>query len=497
MQSQLSRYIVLAKRWAWLIVLGILVCGGGTYFVTKHMHPVYQASAYMYLTMGSPATAPYENTSAGLAALPTYATLVTNPLVLNSVVAQHKGMTLDQLNNMLAVKSLSNQLLIEVDVKNSDPRLAAQLANQVSASFAHYVDTQLPASVTILPAVPPTLPVSPKPSQDALLGALAGLGLALALIVVFEWIDDRPGSPEEVQEISGVETLAIIPRLSRRELKKDAEEVPALAEGISMLCAHLNAVQAMKPFKLVMVTSALAGEGRSTVAANLAAFLAMTGKQVLFVDADLRHPDSQEYFQTDNRQGLTSLFMKLWSGLEIEPDGQPTDIPTLRVLPAGPVSSNPAELLQSAKAPQVFEHFQKLPFDYVIFDTSPLLPVADAQILASYVQATVLVVDVSKTPRKLLLRARRQLNKTRTTVIGTVLNKSRWPDSGAIQEYLDKTRLPARSMDLTVPPQTPPISRDLISRDIAAAETQLLNGSVDSDVTIVVSRPQKGQDKKL
>ena len=98
MQSPLSRYTMLAKRWAWLIVLGIVICSGGTYAISKLLPPTYQASATLFLNMGTPTTPPYESTTSSLAALPTYAQLLTNPIVLNRVVAQNKGLTLNTRN---------------------------------------------------------------------------------------------------------------------------------------------------------------------------------------------------------------------------------------------------------------------------------------------------------------------------------------------------------------------------------------------------------------
>jgi len=326
---------------------------------------------------------------------------------------------------MLSVKPQTNTQIIELDVQNTDPRLATQLANEVGQSFAHYANTQLPAAVQILPAELPTTPVGPSSLVDAGIGALVGLGLALALIVIFEWADDRLASSDEVQEILGLETLTIIPRFSSKQRSMHAEKSPVLAEGCRVLCASLNAAQASKRFKLVMVTSALADEGNRTIAANLASFLAMTGKQVLLVDADLRRPALDRHFELDNQRGLSNALQEKWVRIEPELEGRPTEIPTLRVLTTGALPSNPAELLQSSLAAQLFEFFeQSEQFEYVIFDTPPLLPVADAQILASYVQAIVLVIDAFKTPRNVLLRAKRVLNRTRTTIIGVAIIKS-------------------------------------------------------------------------
>src|SRR5947208_1189392 len=142
MQSPLSRYVMLAKRWAWLIVLGIVICGGGTYIFSKLQRPVYQASAIMILTCGPSNASPYDCTSASLEALPTYAQLLNNAVVLNPIVAQHQGLTLNQLNAMLTVKPQSSTQIIELDVQNTNPQLAMQLANEVSSSFAKYINSQ-------------------------------------------------------------------------------------------------------------------------------------------------------------------------------------------------------------------------------------------------------------------------------------------------------------------------------------------------------------------
>lgn len=480
MQSGFSRYIVLAKRWAWVVILGVLICGGATYLVSKFRPPVYQATSYLLVNICTAQTTPYECTSGSVAALPTYAQLIESPSVLNPVVTNHRGLTLDQLVAMLTVKPQDNTQLIEVAVQNTNPQLAIQLADEVDRSFFQFANSQLPGgnNVEILPAHLETDPVGPKPSLYAGIGALVGLALAIALIVIFEWLDDRLTSPEEVQETVGVDTLTIIPQLSRRQRNKGAIEIPALAEANRILCARLLVQQAIKPFRLVMVTSSLTGEGKSTTAANLATFLAMTGKRVLLVDADLRHPSLHEHFQLDNRHGLTTAFMEMAEHLEVKLDGQPTEIPTLRVLTAGLALSNPTELLQSSLAQQIFDRFKKASqFDYIIFDTPPLLPVADAQIITSYIQMLVLVIDASRTPRKVLLRVKRLLNSLHIVSMGSVINRSPWPDYGDIRQYLYGIRQASIDFD------------DLMLLHEPSSE----NGA---DMTVVLPQHQKGRENK-
>jgi capsular exopolysaccharide synthesis family protein len=416
--------------------------------------PVYQATAILIINFQTSPSS-YDSVSASLQVVPTYAQLLQSPAVLGPVLARHPGMTLKNLTDMITVTTKPNSQLIELDVDNTNPTLAMNIANEISNQFVQYVNPQLAASVLPVYATRPTSPVRPRPLQDAGIGALVGLGLALALIFLFEWIDDRLASPEEVQDLLGMETLTIIPRLSRRELIKKAEEVPALAEACRMLCASLNAAQALRPFKLVMVTSALAGEGKSTVAANLASFLALAGKRVLLVDADLRRPVQSRHFQLDNSRGLSHVLVPASARPGVEPQSQATDIPTLRVLTAGVPSSHSAELLQSPLVDQLFDYFIKAPFDYILFDTPPLLPVADAQALASHIHVTVVVVDASKTPRKILLRVKSVFNRTDTAILGVAINKCRWPEYGYIREYQKQV---GRSKATSFPDPSPAIA---------------------------------------
>jgi capsular exopolysaccharide synthesis family protein len=447
MQGLFNRYLLLVKRWLWVIVLGVVVCGGVTYVISKFTKPTYQATVIFVVNVS---TTPGDTTS-NIVAVPTYAQLLTNPLVLNPVVAKHRGMTLQQLNEMITVKPETNTQLIELDVQSNDPRLAAQVANEVGQSYLLYANSQLPGTLQMLPAQVPSDPIKPKPLQDAGIGALIGLGLAVTLIVVFEWVEDRLRSPENAQEILAQEILTIIPQFPKQR-HFSGKVSAALMEKYRILAASVNTAQAIKPFKVMMVTSALPGEGKSTVAANLAAFLAMTGKMVLLIDANLRHPVLAQRFQIVNSRGFSTVLHETWSSLPAELYGQETDIPTLRVLTSGSILTGSAELLQSLKARQLFNYLQQVPFDYVVVDSPPLLPVADAQFMASLVQAVLLVVDAHKTPRRALLRIKRQLGRIRPRIIGIALNKSPWSDDRDSQQYSGrKTQRPEQS-HLLIPP---------------------------------------------
>lgn len=499
MRNSLSRYLVIAKRWAWLLVLGVIICSGGTYAITKFLiNPTYVASSKIIIRV-STSNSEQDNTLAAIAMIPTFSQVVSDPKVLKPVADAHK-MTIDQLSQIILVKQQSTTLILELDVSNTNPKLAAQLANEVSQSFltnylkpTYTIPTNTlvtangapqnpqPATISqitgvLLPAVVPTIPTQPKPAPDALIAAAAGLGLAIALIILFEWLDDHLSSPDEIQKLLGLDLLTVIPQLSQGQRQKKAEETPELAEGCRTLCASLNIAQIQRSFKLVMVTSALAGEGKSTIASNIASFLAMSGKRVLLVDSDLRHPVLDQHFQLENKQGLSNALLEMQSKTDHRLEGQPTEIPSLRVLTAGILPSNPSELLQSPMAHQLFNYFRNTDdFDYVIFDTPPLLPIADAQILASYIQVTILVADASKTPRKALARAKEILNRTGTRILGVTLNKSQWFDFSVIQDELSNIQQRPRADIIQSP-----IKTALINRGIEVTNTAILPSTKNS-----------------
>src|SRR5436305_2002213 len=250
MEGPFNRYLMLARRWAWIVVLGVVICGGITYVSSKFTKPTYQA-AVMFVVTTDIATP-----TSSIAAVPTYAQVLTNSLVLDPVVVKHRGMTRQQLETMISVKPQMSTQIIELDIQNGDPRLAGQLANEVGQSYLQYASSRLPGTVQMLPAQVAADPVSPKPLQDGAIGALIGLGLAVTLILIFEWVGDRLRSSEDAQELLAQEVLTMIPQLPKQR-KPGGKASAALTEKCRILTANLNTIQAIRPFKVVMVTSAL------------------------------------------------------------------------------------------------------------------------------------------------------------------------------------------------------------------------------------------------
>lgn len=168
----------------------------------------------------------------------------------------------------------------------------------------------------------------------------------------------------------------------------------------------------------IMVTSSGPGEGKSTSAANLAVVFAQLGKKVLLVDADLRKPTAHRTFGINNLFGFTTVLTKQATLIKTVHETEEKD---LYILTSGPIPPNPAELLSSKSMEQFIEEAKEL-FDYVIFDTPPLLAVADPQIIANKVDGSIFVVSSGKTEIEPAKKAKELLVNAQSKMLGVVLN---------------------------------------------------------------------------
>lgn len=174
-----------------------------------------------------------------------------------------------------------------------------------------------------------------------------------------------------------------------------------------------------KPIKTIVVTSSLAGEGKSTVVGNLAYSLSQDGARVLVIDCDLRKPSIHENFLLSNEKGLTDV---LFGKSDLK--GVPKKIEdSLFLITAGTILPNSVEILGSKEMENLIKEL-KINFDYIIIDTPPILPVSDTLLLASKADATLIVVKARKTKEKMVKESYERLIEAKANVIGTVLNES-------------------------------------------------------------------------
>ncbi|MFF2594188.1 CpsD/CapB family tyrosine-protein kinase [Priestia megaterium] len=205
--------------------------------------------------------------------------------------------------------------------------------------------------------------------------------------------------------------------LKRRLLAHNSPKDP-VAEQYRTIRTNIQFSDADQDIKSLVLTSSGQAEGKSTTAANLAIVYAQQGLKVLLVDADLRKPTAQYTFRLENHTGLTNVLTKQSTLVQ---SVQETEIPDLYLLTSGPIPPNPAELLASKQMMEVLDEMRQK-FDFVIFDTPPVLAVADAQILANQVDASILIVSSGKTEKDVALKSKELLKQSKSKLLGVVLN---------------------------------------------------------------------------
>src|SRR5438874_1617669 len=301
------------------------------------------------------------------------------------------------------------------------------------------------------PADPPAKPAKPRIPLNLAVGVLLGLGLGISTAFLQERLDDTLKGADDVERLFGLPALALIPsvhhlngdRSSVRKLLDSASTLrssqhgtastpgaywhridqggkpqAALVEAFRSLRASVLLSTADHPPGSLLVTSTQPGEGKTTVATNLALSLAQLGQRVLLVDADLRFPSLQSLFGMREKLGLVSYLTGQQDWREaVRPSGSSG----LDLLLCGPVPPNPAELL-SSKSMGAFLVSAKSEYAFVILDSPPLLTLADIRILASLVDGVLLVVKSGATPREQVMQSQSSIRTAGANLIGVVLN---------------------------------------------------------------------------
>ncbi|MED3941493.1 CpsD/CapB family tyrosine-protein kinase [Priestia megaterium] len=218
--------------------------------------------------------------------------------------------------------------------------------------------------------------------------------------------------------------------LKRRLLSHNSPKDPA-AEQYRTIRTNIQFSGADEDIKSLVLTSSGPSEGKSTTAANLATVYAQQDLNVLLIDGDLRKPTAHYTFRLENHTGLTNVLTRQSSlGQAV----QQTEVPNLYVLTSGPIPPNPSELLASKQMGEVLAEMKER-FDMVIFDTPPILAVADAQILANQVDASLLIVSSAKTEKDAALKAKELLTQAKSKLLGAVLNNRKMEEGNYYYYY--------------------------------------------------------------
>ena len=326
---------------------------------------------------------------------------------------------------------------IEVELKKI-PGVELELANrlrdnQVNAQLYTYLlqkqqearisQAATTSNVSIIdPAFVPEYPVAPNKKKVLLLGAILGLMLGVGSAFLRDYFDQTVKNGEQAKQLLDLPLLGVIPRIdvdggddAQRMLFTRLQPKSPPVEAFRALRTNLNFVTARKK-KVVLITSTLPDEGKSTISVNLALVLAQAGSKVLLVGCDMRRPSLGEAFRISGGPGLSDhLTGEKVRFLHANVEG------CLDFVSAGTIPPNPAELLESENMTRFLTKAREK-YDYVLLDAPPVLPVTDAQILAQKSDLVLLVIEPCRIPVKALQQVRETLNAVKAPLGGIALN---------------------------------------------------------------------------
>ena len=402
--------------------------------------------------------------------------LVSLDVVMDETArALSDGFTRERVREAVEISSGQDSDLVTIEATDSDPRMAAQIANTFAAEYIDFrrrADREMIEETTRLVerrleglspeeregptgrvlerrleelkilsslqtgnveqvqvAEPPEERSAPKPARNGLIGVVLGLMLGVGAALLLDRLDRRLRDPEEAAEIFDRPILALIPE-SQGLAEPGRPVPPAVAEAFRMLRANLRYFNVDREVCSVIVTSAQPGDGKSTVAWRLASAAASTGTRVLLIEADLRRPSLGRWMHRSASVGLGALLSgqaELRDAVEtVELGGGNGSAPPhkLDVIFAGPQPPNPDELMESAEMRALLRKAEA-DYELVVIDTPPTSLVADAVPLLREASGVLVVTLLDQTTRDAARQLNEQLRNVRARVLGVVVNRLR------------------------------------------------------------------------
>lgn len=423
---------VLRRRWiAIVLILAVTVGAAAAFTFTRT--PKYESSTKVFLSVD------VRDTTDAYAALlfasnraSSYADLAQSSELAQRVIdTLNLDMTAEELADQIDAAVLETTSLITLTVTDTDARRAQTIADTTTELFTKYVaeletpsggsaDSQIIARITAKATYSPSQ-VSPNVVLNLVVAFLIGTMLGVALAVARDLLDRTIRTADHIAEISDAPVLASIAfdgSIRQTPLLTDLGAFSARTEAFRLLRTNLQFVDLEKQSHCLMVTSAVPGEGKTMTSTNLAVALAQTGRRTLIVDADLRRPRVASTLGLDPAVGLTTTLVgrtEIHDAIQIhEPSG-------LHVLTSGAKPPNPTEILQSRVTHDLIRRLRSS-YDFVIIDAPPLLPVADASVLAQLTDGAIVVVRHGHTTRDQVAEAITRLAQVGGKVYGVVVN---------------------------------------------------------------------------
>ena len=427
---KLALYIL--KR-CWLVVICAAIGFGAMYWRSMRTADTYTASGTMYVYNANPnlVNYGYTNTSdlaSAVRLVDTYAQVVKSNRVLDAIVERmstdHPGITNGRVAGSLSMTSVSETGVVRVSSRTTDPVLSADIVNTVLDVAPAEIKRVVGAGdIEVIDYA--TAPGRPDGRQDmrrGLTGALAGAAAAAALLALLFLLNSRIADTKELTDNYTLPVLASVKRRKEEDADPGAfvltDKSPMeMVESYAKLRMNLLYTLVEKESRSVAVVSAISGEGKSTIAANLAISLSMSGKKVLLIDADLRRACQQDLFYYNKH--LTGLSEALVGMTKWQHSVIKTKYENLEILPTGHRPPNPSELLESDRMREILKEMEAA-YDLVLLDAPPINIVSDPLALSDRVAGAIFVVRQNFSDHREVRRALKAAEMTGMNLLGFV-----------------------------------------------------------------------------
>ena len=511
--ATLRDYLHVVRRRKWIILQAVVLVPLAAVLFSLHQQKLYEASAQVLLSTQNLAAQLTNTQSTGLNLQPdriaqTQAGVARVPAIARAVLKEvpGTGLTVDQFLSDSSVSTSPNADLLGFTVKNHDSQLARRLVDEYAREYTIYrraldtgaihtalksLDARLKqlssagasrgalyssladrqqtlatmealqtANATVIKQADHATEIQPRPTRNGILGLALGIVLGIGLAFLWEALDTRVRSAQEISErLGGLPLLARLPAPGKRLMAKNKlamidDPSSVSAEAFRMLRTNLDFVTLDNHARMIMVTSAVEQEGKSTTIANLAVALARAGQRVALVDLDLRRPFLARFFDLSG-PGVTQVALghatldEALVHVAITDPGEPRRKSSksgvkqngnsnnergavrglLQVLPSGPIPPDPGEFVATHALSGVLAELRERA-DVVLIDAPPALRVGDAMTLTSKVDGILVVTRMKVVRRHMLGELARQLASVRTPVLGFVVTDAAGGEEG-------------------------------------------------------------------
>ncbi|MGN7797584.1 polysaccharide biosynthesis tyrosine autokinase [Leifsonia sp. 22587] len=438
-------YLALFRRFWYVVLVGALIGAIAGWGASQLATRMYTSTTSLYFSLNAGVTGNDINQGSTYTQnqMLSFAQLATAPVVLQPVIdSLDLSVSPATLAKQITVTTPQNTVVLQLDVTDTSAKRATDIANAAAASLKTQVEDIAPKNAqgngtvstrVIEPAVQPAGPSAPNERLNVLLGLIVGILAAVGALLLWEALSTRIDSEEKAVAVSGAPSLGTIRRRrgAGQALAMVGDTRSGSAEDFRQLRANLEFLAVDVPSPVFVLTSSILGEGKSTVATNLAIALSEGDKRVLLIDADLRRPAIARYTGLVQETGLSTI---LAGRISLAHAVQPWGDGSLTVLTSGRIPPNPSELLSSKAMSSLIAEARTM-FDVIVIDTPPLAAVADAASLVTESDGTVVIVDRSAVRRNQLMHTVEAIRRAGGSVAGVVLNKARGKRTGNAYYY--------------------------------------------------------------